>query len=161
MAASAVRSVHTVNAAQMPIAAHEIGGWSRKYPASAPATFGCTVELWVEHHSANNAGYWRGHRSANMAIFPNGEGSGHAYLQIWDWSNGGLYDIQNATPEAILNAHWYPTMCEVDDANYNGSTWTAHDNGSTLLRKPPSSREVWCASMKNLMAKVSKGKIAE
>jgi hypothetical protein len=96
------------------------------YPASAPADFGCTAELWVEHHSGNNAGYWRGHRSADFTIFPNGEGSGHAYLQIWDYSSANLIDIENTVAERLLENHWVSSrnVCAWTDAYYNGTTWT-------------------------------------
>ena len=51
--------------------------------------------MFVEHHSANNDGYWRGMRSSKMTIFPNGEGTGRAYLQVWDYGTANVYDIQS------------------------------------------------------------------
>ncbi len=97
---------------------------SADYPVAPPTRFGCTIEMWIEHHNANNAGYWRGHRSANLAIWPNAEGTGRSYLQTWDRSTADVFDIQDATPTVVFNPHWYPLVCEVEDANYNGSAWT-------------------------------------
>ncbi len=92
------------------------------YPTSAPNTFGCTLEMWVEHHSGNSAGYWRGMRDGKMTIFPNGEGTGRAYMQIWDWGGSGIFDIEGGGGETLLLSH-YADMCRFTDSYYNGSQW--------------------------------------
>ncbi|MCK5690206.1 collagen-like protein [Myxococcota bacterium] len=106
---------------------------SPDYPNTAPRKFGCTLELWPEHHSANAAGYWRGMRSANMAIFPNAENSGHAYMQIWDYQYNLVYDLENGPGENLFGSHTYD-VCRFTDSYYNGAGW---------IQAAPRSPEGW------------------
>ena len=57
-----------------------------------------------------------------------------------------------------MNSARRPTLSTIKP---NSGVATIADNGSTLLRNPPSSRVAPCPSMKNLMAKLRNGNTAE
>ncbi len=55
-----------------------------------------------------------------MAWFPNGEGSGQHYIQLWDFDNAQIYNAGSV--QVLFQTHWYD-MCRVTSHYYNGSSW--------------------------------------
>ena len=101
---------------------------STGYPTTPPTTFGCTFEMWAEHHSSNSAGVWKGFRGADMTIWPNADGSGHSYMEFWDYGAANVYDLQTGPGEIMFSPHWHDT-CRLTDSYYNGTAWVQASPG--------------------------------
>jgi len=102
---------------------------SESWPETADQ-FGCTYEVWVEHHSGNGSGYWRGQRSGRMAIWPDGHNTGHHYMQLWDNDSGHLWDMEDGSNTNLFGSHW-DNICQVTDHYYNGSGWVRSHHDET------------------------------